>query len=591
MKRLHFIFLLAAVLVVSCTKEGQTERYDSGLCKLTVEAAGTGDISKISLSGTKFSWDKGDGLFLRMPDPAGSTGIWSKNPSSYDRLTTAEGGSPAGFKGPFHYFSGKKAYFFYGPGGNYTGYLASEFEKVIPSTQSGKLSDIKDYALIYAVVAPEKISKTGDTDYTISSFKMTPHFGLMKFNVAAGNDVRKITVGGVNLCGKITLRTSKEDGVGADKLSTLSSASDEITIERSGAEISGDVYVVFCPDKWSSNNQEYYNTTKELTITFTNSSNSVAVFRSELNRMPRIGELKSLGSISKIDYPQPSFPLAVKLSGKAGFVMVNSSKASHPFVVPDNDLIGQTALSKNPKFYYAVSSKSKNGTVGFDTIADPTTSSTELTKDGFDLYLDNVMNLKTPSDSIYIKVLAKCSGYADTYVNALVRFWQFGKNFTKDVGMDWSKSGNVAFSAPFTTVGYRGLLFSNNVTLNSGWSYRMSIPTGTVTTSSILGGKASMYICGYSSKTGGTKIDFLLAGGSAGSKAYSKGTVDDLDYGVSSTKDAPKGCSVVWKYGNTLSTMGFAILEFRSHYPEGEQFSDLGDSSHEGLVEGDTYSF
>ena len=147
-----------------------------------------------------------------------------------------------------------------------------------------------------------------------------------------------------------------------------------------------------------------------------------------------------------------------------------------PVIALDSTSIS-SAILERADFYYLKS------TEGFDSIGEPTAYDMQLSSKGI------VMDVQNSCDRLYVKVLGKCDGYADTCLEVLVRNWMFDRNYIApqtlsgsydglELGLDRNYQEATAELSEMVTyprVGYVGM----NV--------------GSATVRTILGGETWMY--------------------------------------------------------------------------------------------------
>lgn len=87
-----------------------------------------------------------------------------------------------------------------------------------------------------------------------------------------------------------------------------------------------------------------------------------------------------------------------------------------PVIALDTTSVQDGVIGK-ADFYYVKSSE------GFDNMGEPTIYDMRLSSKGI------LMDVQNSSDRLYVKVLGKCEGYADTFLEVVVRNWIFDRNY------------------------------------------------------------------------------------------------------------------------------------------------------------------
>ena len=375
MKKLTFI-LAAAAILASCAKEAAPE-FIKGTTYPVVFNAGSPEItSKLSLDGVSFKWAAGDQVFVRVPSAA----EWDSEGKVYDILTASGAGSSVAFTGEFHYADTKNVYCFYAKGAQFIGANASQLTKTVSATQSGKLEDIQENAILWETVKAENVVKGGTEaapTYSISG-TMKPHFAIVKFNVAESLGVKQIVINGTSLAGIISISTAKTYGtIGAtsSNFMQISSPASAITISRNGETISGDVYAVVLPDAFDEECEYYYNSTEALKITFTNASGSEASVSKALKNFIVNGQLKNLGSVTALDFAKPAVSggrLCLVADNQHNQISVTDTLAGCKYYIEqqgEDGLVKDPVAGVSPYFYaslgYCLSGSEKRLTTYF----------------------------------------------------------------------------------------------------------------------------------------------------------------------------------------------------------------------------------
>lgn len=395
MKKIEFV-LVAAMAVVSCAKENISKSPVSESYPIELTAS-AGDAGKLSLNGTAFSWTAGDLLKLR----AGGVSDWDASGNVYDALTAASDGAVSSFTGTVRYAAGNAIYCFYGAG--FTGTSASVASRTVSAAQTGKLSDLKDNAVLWAAVPATDVVNTGST-YAVSA-TMAPAFGLIKLNVAESLSVKSIEINGRSLAGTLVVDASKAPGT--EGFISIASPSDAVTVSNGGAVLSGDIYAVVLAGVYSSGS--YSNPTTDLSITFTNTSDQTATVSKTLRSPILLCGIKDLGNVTSLDFsggkktPVGGFPtLLFTVDQNDGhFVSVKDSVANCTFYIQEPDILGNVPdpTPETSPFFYA--------------------------RQGY--YLQN---LPSHNQKAYFKILIHTTdpNYSDAIYKCYYRNWDFRDN-------------------------------------------------------------------------------------------------------------------------------------------------------------------
>ena len=234
----------------------------------------------------------------------------------------------------------------------------------------------------------------------------------------------------------------------------------------------------------------------------------------------------------------------------------------YPPVIALDSASLSSSLVETAEFYYVTSRE------GFDVMGDPSIYDTRLLSKGI------VMDVQNSCDKLYVKVLGKCKGYTDTYLEVLVRNWIFDRNYIApvtlsgsyddlDVILDKNYMDETAESQEMVTyprVGYVGM--------NSG----------SATVRTILGGTVWMY------------ANFF--GGSFKNTVFRMSGPDEIIYEINmpgavyyhensikrsvSAGEVRKGDRVMFTWSSKLWMEDVAVLEQQRYKLENLPFVDGG---------------
>lgn len=472
------ILSLCALVALACAKETAPVSAEFGQAiTVPAEIEATIDATKLGLDNSlNLFWQPGDEILLRM---SGATWTEANNCNIF---TAVQEGDKLTFKGELQYVAGKNG-FLYAAASNRSIFpvlsSSSQFNYNWYSNQSGLLEDLGKYSVLWAKTdgtKPYGIVKDGDI-YKISA-NFTPFFCLLKFNVAEGLGVAKIVIKANNtLGGEVTIVCSRATSTGfgpATQFALYGSSAtypqfNEITINRDGDEITGDVYVSICPNDYADG--DFINAASEYTFTFYDEDDEkLGDFTRTLTTPLRNAQIKNLGNVTTFEKkPVTDFKpvIVAKRSSE------DKSFAPQFIASADESLTGA-------KYYYEMGSS-------LGAVATPTTASAEIPETGIPV------DVTVAYDIQYVKVLATCPGHDDVYIQAAIRNWKFGEGFTV-------ASGNgLEFPDTFEAANE---LYLKTPTLNG-------LSKTDMTASTILGGKVSFVLKAHNA-TGKKNFNLFL---------------------------------------------------------------------------------
>lgn len=416
MKKILLLSAAAALACAACSKESVPEastQSDGIKVTMTATAESAAD-TKVSLSGTTFSWEVGDEISLRWGgvtyNSSETASDYSTTTAANETLTAASAGASASFEGTFNgYVSGKILYAYYASDGAYSSNEAAPFYKDIPASQTGQISDIKDNVLFYAKIPSSSIMQDKDNDGNITgltfSATMSPMFAVVKLTVPEALGATSIKMGGDSyLAGRVTVHPARSLGTPGNSSILYGRPSGlqytDVTVSNGGAVLNGDIYFVVAPDAYDSEKGQYCCSTSSLTFTFTTAGGDI-VFTRPLDSKIYNGTLKDLGSV----------PSTLKSTVEGGTIRLLDGKEL---------AIGIENANEDCTYYI------EYGTSESD-CAKPTTSSDEI---------DLTNGWTIPNTGTYlhyfVKVLAHSndSNYSDAYLKAYVQAYNFSNATT-----------------------------------------------------------------------------------------------------------------------------------------------------------------
>ena len=431
MKKITRIIAAASfvALAASCAKEMTPELpgvEDVTLTKCTLSVSIDPDV-KLSLDGTKTSWDAGDELAVfqygRYKASETKKSQYNRNATAnkFTARTTGEDtfdGTIANFKlrdisgdaAPYNNETSQaNTFYIYSPASAVNGYAMSTSVTTleVPAVQSGNVSDFGKYAIFNGQIAEEGNINYDESTSTLqitgtTSLKcITP---VLKFNVPESLGATKIEIYGRDTTGSVALAGQfKMRGSGSTSDFTAATIDSLLTISRGGDVISGDVYAILIPTKMTGT-RALQNEASKLVFKVFNAQGGYALVNGSLKNETvfKNGVITSVGSLpASLDY---------KCVLSSELVLLANTT---PTVTLRDTLAGSS-------FYY---------TSGIESCADPTTASRQFyAKDGF------ALNVSSRDYSVgVVKVLVHNATYGDKVISALVRNWGF--NASSSIGL------------------------------------------------------------------------------------------------------------------------------------------------------------
>ena len=321
---LKFAAALAVMVTVSCNKEmnpSEGVSPEGNTVKVTMNATAGDPMSKMLLNGNQFEWEEGDNVYFRFA--GGKYG----NCDGCETLTAMSSGRAVTFGGTINNFVGKdtdatkpaNVYAFYSDSenGTFNGSGSSQYLYAVPASQTGRLDDLKKYVIYASYISTSNMEYKNDQDGNVTEIsfnaQMKPYFSLLKMTVPIELGLTSIklstTAKITGLVGLCLQKTASGIGTGsAQPVNRLTESNvnasvsidkghyTDLTIERGGEIISGDVYFTILPDAFDSVKGEYCSSASSLTFTFVSESNSFEYTHS-LEGKVYMGALKNLGSV------------------------------------------------------------------------------------------------------------------------------------------------------------------------------------------------------------------------------------------------------------------------------------------------------
>ena len=403
MKKTSSILLLAlAVAAVSCSKEAGNNQISSaeGVRSLSANLASAEEV-KVSIDGTSYAqtWSAGDEIYLYQP----ATG-------AYGTLSTTESGANASFSGKLDTdspaLSGSDPCYFVSPASAVQSFSEGVLVLNVLRDQAGTLAEVGSHNVTCSgAVTPSLVDESWS--FT-SSTAMTNLCPIVKMNVSAGLDIRRIGVMGYESEGTSARHTAGTFGYNPATGAVSQAGTDaewkydaraHQKVDDADIELSGDVYIVCKPS--------VDNDVEKLSFTFYNSeSTTVTYAKQPLAAALQNGVIYDLGNITAISFTKEALPactFSVNAADDTGTLLVSNSVTS-------------------PTIYYTT-----DGSL-------PTTSSTAYTSAGIDL---------ATIGTSHVRVLATKAGYEDSYTNAYVRYWSvptYAEKTTENLDADATKT-------------------------------------------------------------------------------------------------------------------------------------------------------
>lgn len=273
------ILAVALCLFASCAEEtpGSPDQGDEEL-SLCIQCPA--EKSTLNITTLQQSWSQGD-----------SIRIWATGTDTYADLRAKKAGSKVDFAGNKGNLDLSKDLYAIYPSAS-VHMLESGNSGVLvscSSTQTGRLSDFGKYNICFTGILGCRESG----ERTVLSYDGSPEnlLPVLKLTLSPGPDVRSIVVSGydgenssADISGDLILDPSKP-GI------TAASPSNEITVFRGGAKISGDLYLFISP------NNGFNSTAKKIKLIFSNSSGETCEFTYELEGTLRSGAILDFGTI------------------------------------------------------------------------------------------------------------------------------------------------------------------------------------------------------------------------------------------------------------------------------------------------------
>ena len=527
MKKTSSILLLAlAVAAVSCSKEAGNNQISSaeGVRSLSANLASAEEV-KVSIDGTSYAqtWSAGDEIYLYQP----ATG-------AYGTLSTTESGANASFSGKLDTdspaLSGSDPCYFVSPASAVQSFSEGVLVLNVLRDQAGTLDEVGSHNITCSgAVTPSLVDESWS--FT-SSTAMTNLCPIVKMNVSAGLDIRRIGVCGYESEGSSARHTAGTFGYNPATGAVSQAGTDtewkydaraHQKVDGADIELSGDVYIVCKPS--------VDNDVEKLTFTFYNSESTTVTYEKKpLAAALQNGVIYDLGNITAISFTKEALPactFSVKAADDTGTLLVSNSGAS-------------------PTIYYTT-----DGSL-------PTTSSTEYTSAGIDL---------ATIGTSHVRVLATKAGYEDSYTNAYVRY-HYNPVITEDNTISVNAGEEVSIG--FAKLKNTGTTSGDLKFFKNDCRYSFSTKDCKIYATTEYDGYAMWYVKLYVAKTKTRTITINYGESSQTSTSVSgSSSSKKLCWSGSNTHfDVEAGNEISYSHSNASDqATGFVLLEYGFEWP------------------------